>query len=212
MEIFRPEVDSYIERYSTATNGLLKEIENYTLNHHAHSVMLSGPVQGKFLELISKAIRPRRILEVGTFTGYSALCMAQGLVADGELHTIELRHEDAVLAQSFFARSLHANQIHLHEGNALEVIPRLDDEWDLVFIDADKSGYIRYYEMILPKLKNGGIMLVDNVLFHGQVLDDEIKGKNAKAIHAFNEHVANDKRTNHVILTIRDGVMMIMKN
>lgn len=212
MQMINPKAEKYVEEYATPTNSLLKEIEDYTLNHHAHSNMMSGPVQGRVLEMLSRMVRPKNILEIGTFTGYSALCLAGGLQDGGELHTIELRPEDADLSQSFFARSSHSHQIILHRGNALEIIPRMNIEWDLVFIDADKTGYIQYYELTLPHLSPGGLMLADNVLFHGDVLEDTVTGKNAKAIQAFNDHVKNDKRVNQVILTVRDGLMMIMKN
>lgn len=211
MEILNAKAEEYARIYSTPTDALLKEIEEYTIRHHAHSNMLSGPVQGKLLETISRLIQPENILEIGTFTGYSALCMVKGLAKDGKLHTIELRDEDASLSQSFFTKSLYTGQIILHRGNALDIIPKLDIEWDLVFIDADKINYIQYYELTLPRLKANGLILADNVLFHGDVLEGEIRGKNAKAIHAFNEHVANDNRVSQVLLTVRDGLMMIMK-
>ena len=203
--------NDYASAYSSPTDELLKEIEKYTLEKHEHSNMLSGPLQGKFLEMISKIIMPERILEVGTFTGYSALCLAKGLQEEGQLHTIELRPEDAKLSKSFFAKSSHNNRIFLHEGNALDVIPLLHQSWDLIFIDADKSNYINYYELTLPHLRKGGVILADNVLFHGEVLKEEIKGKNAIAIQAFNEHIAKDERVQRVILTVRDGLMMIRK-
>lgn len=212
MQLVNHIAEQYADRFSDATDDLLKEIENYTLRHHAHSHMLSGPVQGKFLELMSKAVRPENVLEIGTFTGYSALCLAKGLTKEGKLHTIELREEDATLAQTFFVKSLHSDQIILHRGNALDIIPELDVEWDLVFLDADKTGYVAYYEMVLPKLRSGGLILADNVLFHGEVLEPEIKGKNALAIHHFNEHVLKDDRVTQVLLTVRDGLMIIMKN
>lgn len=211
MKIVNNIAEEYAEKYSDTTSVLLKEIEDYTLKHHAHSHMLSGPVQGKFLEIISKLTQPEKVLEIGTFTGYSALCMAAGLQEEGELHTIELREEDAALARTFFTKSLYRNQIILHTGNALEIIPRLNHEWDLVFIDADKTSYIQYYELTLPLLKPRGIIIADNVLFHGDVLEEKIKGKNAQAIQAFNEHVAKDERVSQVILTVRDGLMLIIK-
>lgn len=211
MNIVNDKAEAYAEKYSEASDPLLKEIEDYTLKHHAHSHMLSGPVQGKFLELISRLTQPEKILEIGTFTGYSALCLAGGLSKGGQLHTIELRDDDASLAQTFFTRSLYKDQIILHRGNALEIIPGLNHEWDLVFIDADKTSYIQYYELTLPLLKQNGIIMADNVLFHGDVLDDVIKGKNAKAIQAFNEHVSQDKRVSQVLLTVRDGLMMVLK-
>lgn len=210
-EIVNDKATDYATTFSEPTDELLREIEKYTLQYHAHSNMLSGPLQGKLLEMISAIIMPVNILEVGTFMGYSALCLAKGLVPHGQLHTIELRPEDAALAQSYFAKSSLHNQIILHVGNALEIIPKLSQMWDLIFIDADKTNYINYYELTLPQLREGGVVLADNVLFHGEVLEGEIKGKNAKAIQAFNEHVANDERVQRVILTVRDGLMMIRK-
>lgn len=204
-------VTDYATSFSEPTDDLLKEIEDFTLNHHAHSNMLSGPLQGKLLEMLSKIIKPLRILEVGTFMGYSALCLAKGLQPGGKLHTIELRNEDAEIAQNYFTKSSHNDQIILHRGNALEIIPALDEKWDLVFIDADKTNYTNYYELVLPGLKNGGVILADNVLFHGEVLNEKISGKNAIAINAFNEHVAKDERVQQVIITLRDGLMMIIK-
>jgi predicted O-methyltransferase YrrM len=152
------------------------------------------------------------ILEIGTFTGYSALCLAKGLDPNGKLHTIENRTEDAQTAHHYFTQSNYAHQIELHIGDAKEIIPTLSQHFDLIFIDADKTGYIEYYEMVVPKLAKGGIIIADNVLFHGEVLDNPIAGKNAIAIHAFNEHVKNDPRTSQVLLTIRDGMLLIQKN
>jgi len=173
--------------------------------------MLSGPLQGKFLELISMLLRPRRILEIGTFMGYSALCLAAGLAEDGRLHTIELRQEDADLAADNFRRANCQDRIILHRGNALAIIPALDEVWDLVFIDADKVGYGAYYRLVLPRLRTGGLIIADNVLFHGEVLQKEVEGKSAKAIQAFNELVAADETVEKVMLTIRDGLFFIRK-
>jgi predicted O-methyltransferase YrrM len=210
-EIINDKANDYATFFSEATDKLLLEIEEFTLNHHAHSNMLSGPLQGKLLEMLSKIIKPHRILEIGTFTGYSALCLVKGLQQKGFLHTIELREEDATICQNYFAKSSQSEQIILHRGNALDIIPQLNEEWDLVFIDADKTNYINYYELTLPQLKKGGIILADNVLFHGDVLAENISGKNAIAINKFNEHVAKDDRVQQVILTVRDGLMMILK-
>lgn len=210
-EIVNDIAAAYALNWSDPTDALLYEIEKYTLEQHAQPNMLSGPLQGKFLEIISRIVRPQRILEIGTFTGYSALCLAKGLTPDGELHTIELRHEDVKLSRGYFDRSPQGNQITIHEGNALDIIPKLDHTWDLIFIDADKTNYINYYELTLPVLKSGGLILADNVLFHGEVLADAPKGKNAMAIQAFNEHIARDARVQQVILTIRDGISMIIK-
>lgn len=211
MELINPHVEAYAARFTSPENPLLAEVNRDTMAHHAHAHMLSGHVQGRFLAFISTILRPRYVLEIGTFTGYSALCLAEGLLPGGELHTIELREEDATTARANFSKSEKNKQIHLHLGNAREIIPGLSLPWDLVFIDADKTSYIDYYELVVPGLRAGGVILADNVLFHGEVFEEPLKGKNAKAIQAFNEHVANDNRTEQVFVTIRDGVLMIQK-
>lgn len=203
--------EAYALQYTSAEDALLQEINESTMRMHPQAHMLSGHVQGKFLGFISTILQPKYVLEIGTFTGYSALYLAQGLQLDGELHTIELRDEDTRTAEANFNRSQKDKLIHLHTGNAVEIIPQLDRKWDLVFIDADKTGYIDYYELVVPMLSERGIILADNVLFHGQVLEEPVSGKNAKAIQAFNEHVKNDPRTEQVLLTIRDGILLIKK-
>jgi len=161
--------------------------------------------------MLSCMIRPRRILEIGTFTGYSALCLAKGLTEDGQLHTIEIRDEEAVKAKEFFSRSAHRSKIILHLGSALDIIPALNETWDLVFIDADKPAYIDYFNLVLPKLRKNGFIFADNIFFHGQVLEEEVKGKNAKAIREFNEYVQKRTDIEKVILTLRDGLFLIRK-
>lgn len=211
MELIHPSVEAYAAKFTSEDDKLLQEIQQHTLQHHAHAHMLSNPVQGKFLAFISNILQPKYVLEVGTFTGYSALCLAEGLQADGELHTIELRKEDANTALKNFSISKKFKQIHLHLGNALEIIPDLPYEWDLIFIDADKTAYCDYYDLLLPKLSAKGLMIADNVLFHGQVLEEQVKGKNAKAIEAFNQKVADDSTVEQVLVTVRDGLLMIKK-
>jgi caffeoyl-CoA O-methyltransferase len=211
MDMVSALAENYTAKYSSEESTLLANISAETASSHAQAHMLSGQTQGQFLRMLSTLIRPKYILEIGTFTGYSALCLAEGLDTDGELHTIELREEDANTAQQNFHKSIQNKQITLHRGNALEIIDTLHYTWDLVFIDADKTGYIQYYEKIIPKLADNGLILADNVLFHGQVLVDPIQGKNAKAIHAFNEHVKNDPRTEQVLITLRDGISLIKK-
>lgn len=210
-ELINVLAEKYASRFSDESDELLQEVINYTEQHHPHAHMLSGQVQGSLLALVSYLLRPKRILEVGTFTGFSALCLAKGLQQDGELHTIELRAEDAAIAKGFFKRSEHNDQVKLHVGNAKEIIPNLQETWDIAFIDADKTGYIDYYGLILPNMRPNGLIIADNVLFHGQVLGEEISGKNAIAIHAFNEHVKNDSRVQPVMLTVRDGLSFIRK-
>jgi predicted O-methyltransferase YrrM len=210
MELINKKAEAYAQNFSSKEEALLAEVAEYT-NQHPHAQMLSGHVQGKILEMLSCLLQPKKILEIGTFTGYSALCLAKGLQHDGELHTIELREEDAETAKDFFSKSLHNKKIVLHVGNAIDIISTLHEEWDIVFIDADKTGYIDYYELTLPHVKQNGLIIADNVLFHGEVLEENIKGKNAKAINAFNVHVANDKRVEQVMLTVRDGLMLMRK-
>jgi len=210
MELVNHIVEAYAKKNTSLIDDVLTEIEEYTLQHHPHAHMLSGHVQGKVLEFFSCMVQPKNVLEIGTFTGFSALCLAKGLQLNGVLHTIELREEDAKTAQQFFDKASVKN-IMLHTGNALQIIPTLTQTWDLVFIDADKTNYINYYELILPNIKTGGWIIADNVLFHGQVLENEVVGKNAKAIHEFNEYVTNDKRVEQALLTVRDGLLLIKK-
>jgi caffeoyl-CoA O-methyltransferase len=211
MELVNHIAEEYAKQFSSPLDEVLQKIEDYTLQNHPQAHMLSGHVQGKFLEMISGMIKPQQILEIGTFTGFSALCLLKGLQPGGKLHTIELREEDAATAKKYFAKANVTNKIQLHLGDARQIIPTLTEQWDLVFIDADKTSYIDYYELTLPDVKPGGFILADNVLFHGEVLQSELKGKNAKAIQAFNEHVAKDSRVEQVLLTVRDGLMVIKK-
>lgn len=211
MDLLNPLAEAYAERFTSPVDELREEIYQHTLQHHAHAHMMSSRLQGKFLEIFSILLQPSRILEIGTFIGFSALCLAAGLQNDGKLHTIELREEDAHTAKSFFSRSNLADQIILHTGNALMIIPQLTETWDLVFIDADKTGYLEYYNLILPLVSAGGIILADNVLFHGEVLNEPVKGKSARAIQKFNEYVKNDDRVEQVLVPVRDGLMLIRK-
>jgi caffeoyl-CoA O-methyltransferase len=211
MELINKLVEKYADTYTSSEDALLKKINEETYATHADAQMLSGHVQGKLLEFISTLIQPRYILEIGTFTGYSAICLAKGLRANGELHTIELRPEDADTSAKNFERSELHKKIHLHIGNALDIIPALPYLWDIVFIDADKPGYITYYEMVVERLNDNGLIIADNVLFHGQVLEEPVTGKSALAIDAFNKHVAADERTEQLMLTVRDGLLFIKK-
>jgi predicted O-methyltransferase YrrM len=211
MDIVNILAQTYAERYTSPEDELLAEINEKTMKEHAHAHMLSGHLQGKLLEMISCMIRPSAVMEIGTFTGYSALCLAKGLTDQGKLHTIEMREEDANTAKSYFLRSFFKEKIILHIGNALDIVGELNESWDLVFIDADKENYVNYFNLVFPKLKVNGFILADNVLFHGQVLEETIKGKNAKAIQAFNDHVAKRNDVERVLLPVRDGLMLIRK-
>lgn len=211
MEIISPAAEQYVKLHSSPTNELLQEIHDFTLQHHSEPHMLSGHVQGKMLSMISRMIKPTRILEIGTFTGYSALCLAEGLPSDGMLHTIELREADAALAQSFFDRSPFKNNIKLHLGDAHQILQELSEDWQLVFVDADKTGYIQYFDTLIEKVKSGTFLIFDNVLFHGEVLNEKTKGKSGAAIAAFNEYIQHSNKIDHVMLTVRDGISIIQK-
>ena len=211
MDIVNAAVQQYSEKYTSPEDELLKKVFDFTVRNHPKHHMISGPLQGKFLEMVSSMVKPKKILEIGTFTGYSALCLAKGLQDEGSLHTIELRKEDANSAKGFFDQSFFKEKIILHIGDALEIVGKLDDMWDLVFIDADKENYISYFNLVLPKVKQNGFILADNVLFHGEVLEKEIKGKSAKAIQAFNDFLLKRTDVEKMLLPLRDGLMLIRK-
>ena len=211
MQFINKQAELYSDNFTSKMDRALDDIAKSTLANHPHAHMLSGHVQGMFLQMISKMLSPLMILEIGTFTGFSAICLARGLSPGGKLHTIELREEDATISRINIEKAGVSDRIIVHEGDAHQIIPTLIFDWDLIFIDADKTSYIDYYELTLPRLKAGGIIIADNVLFHGQVLAQEIRGKNAAAIHAFNDFVSNDNRVEQVMLTIRDGLMLIRK-
>lgn len=211
MELLNPLIEQYAALHSSPEEALLKEMNDYTVQQHPEHHMLSGPLQGKLLEMISCMIRPARILEIGTFTGYSALCLAKGLAPEGRLHTIELREADALTARSFFDRSPYSDQIISHTGNALEILPELTEKWDLVFIDADKPAYIQYFNLVFPHLRKNGFILADNIFFHGQVLKDPVSGKSAKGIRDFNAFIRARTDIEKLVLTVRDGLYLIRK-
>jgi caffeoyl-CoA O-methyltransferase len=210
LELINQQIQQYAEKFSSPEDDLLKRINEYTQTH-PESQMLSGHLQGKVLEMLSCMIRPARILEIGTFTGYSALCLAKGLTEDGQLHTIEVSEKEATKAREFFSQSLYSSRIILHLGSALDIIPLLNETWDLVFIDADKPAYIQYFNLVLPKLRKNGFIFADNIFFHGQVLEQEIKGKSAKGIKEFNEYIQQRNDVEKVVLTLRDGLFLIRK-
>ena len=211
MELINPLVQEYAEVFSSAEEALIKEVGDYTITHHSEHHMLSGHLQGKFLEMAGMMIRPRRILEIGTFTGYSALCLAKGLTDDGVLHTIEIRENDAATAKGFFDRSAHKEKIKIHIGDAKKIVTELDEVFDLVFIDADRPGYIEYFNLVFPKVRKNGFIFADNIFFHGEAIESEPKGKNAKAIKEFNQHIRERTDIEKMILTLRDGLFLIRK-
>lgn len=211
MQLISEALEKFAQDLTTPEDALQTEVHTFTYAQHAEPHMLSGHLQGKLLEAISWMIRPKRILEIGTFTGYSALCLAKGLTGDGELHTIELRQHDADLARSFFDKSPLGSKIISHVGNARDIIPALTATWDLVFIDADKSGYIDYFNLVLPQVRTNGFILADNIFFHGEALQAEPKGKSAKAVKAFNAYVTASDAVEKVAITLRDGLYLLRK-
>jgi len=188
-------------------DGLVKE----THDHMELPQMLCGPIEGQLLKQIVMISGARRIIEVGTFTGYSALRLAEGLPEDGELFTCDINPESLAMARRYFEKSKHGKKIKIVEGPALETIPTIEGSFDLAFIDADKVNYRNYYEAILPRLKKGGIVLVDNVLWGGSVIDESKNDESTRAIKEFNEHISQDERVEKVLLTVRDGLYFMVK-
>jgi caffeoyl-CoA O-methyltransferase len=205
MDMLNPRIEEYVERYTTPHEDLLAELSERTANEIGSEQMLTGPVAGRFLEQLVWFGAPQRVLEIGTFTGHSALSMASALPEGGRIDACELDPERAKFAQSYFDRSPHGSRITLHVGPALETIEQLEGDFDFVFIDADKEGYVDYYEAVLPRLSERGLMVADNTLWSGRVVDGE------GPIVAFNEHVAADARTVQVVLSVRDGMTLIRR-
>lgn len=207
-----PKIEVYIETHTTPENGVLKELNRQTHLRTFYPRMLSGHIQGKFLEMVCHMIQPNRVLEIGTFTGYSAIAMAQGLPDDAMIYTIEVNEEMATFIDEFVAKSGLENKIRLIMGDALEIIPTLDEVFDLVFIDADKEQYVDYYKLAKQKLRPGGFIIADNVIWSGKVLEISSKtDKETQGIVAFNEFVKNDPDVEQVMLSIRDGLLLIRK-
>ncbi len=204
--------NEYAAAHTTPEDALLQELVRYTHLHVMHPRMLSGHIQGKLLEQIVWLLRPCCILEIGTFTGYATLCLAKGLPEAGILHTIEINDELHDTASSFIARSKQAGQIKLHTGNALEIIPTLTEMFDLAYIDGNKREYCEYYHAVFDKLRPGGFMIADNVLWDGKVLEGLAPADaQTKGIMAFNELVQEDRRVENVLLPLRDGLSVIRK-
>ena len=205
-------LDQYITGHSSPEEDYLWELDRETNLKTIRSRMLSGHLQGQLLSMISCMIKPRCILEIGTFTGYSALCLAKGLAEGGQLHTIEIDDEVEIIAQKYFLKSGIADRITQHVGDARTIIPTIHESFDLVFIDADKREYCDYYRLVFDRIPIGGFLLADNVLWDGKVIDPDARGEDqTRRIMEFNDLVQNDPRVRNVILTIRDGIMLIQK-
>lgn len=212
MDFIDPQLSLYAEEHSTEENNVLAELNRETQAKILMPRMLSGHLQGRILSMISHMISPQRILEIGTYTGYSALCLAEGLSKDGVLHTIEVNDELLPLIKNYIKKAGFDTRIRIHSGNALSIIPTLDGPFDLVFIDADKVNYSNYYDLVFDKIRLGGIILADNVLWSGKVLGQaERMDTDTKALHLFNEKIRSDKRVECVMLPVRDGIFIIRK-
>jgi caffeoyl-CoA O-methyltransferase len=210
MEFISEDLLNYCERFTAPEPGLLKELNRQTHLKVGQPRMLSGHLQGRFLSFLSSLLKPNFILEIGTYTGYSALCLAEGLSADGKLITIDPNEETNVFAKSFIERSELKNKIELITGDAQKVIPTLNHKWDIVFIDADKKNYPVYYDLVIEQVNKGGLIIADNVLWSGKVLHEQ-KDKDTLVIHRFNEKVSADDRVEALLLPVRDGLMTLRK-
>lgn len=209
-QLIDPALEEYCTRLATPLPDYLLELERETHLTSMYPQMLTGPWQGQFLVQFTRLLKARRVLEVGTFTGYSALCFALGMDPDGEVDTIELNEEKEPIIRKYIARAGMEGRIHVHIGHALDIIPRLDGPWDIVFLDAHKPDYCRYYELAFDRIRPGGVILADNVLWSGKVIHSHPDEETAGLI-AFNQMVADDPRVEQVILPIRDGVHLIRK-
>jgi len=211
MLIVPKSLEDYCAAHTTSPDPLLDELAAYTCAHCKNPQMLTGPVEGTLLRMLVQLSGARRVLEIGTYTGYSALSMAAGLSDDGELITCDINPETTRIAQSFWTRSPHGSKIRQLPGAALDSLRALPSDltFDFVFLDADKENYVNYYEAVLPRLRPGGLLVADNTLWSGKVLDP--KDKSDHAIVAFNATVHNDPRVEHALLSVRDGVMLVRK-
>tara|TARA_R110000850_G_scaffold190893_1_gene316954 strand:+ start:85 stop:729 length:645 start_codon:yes stop_codon:yes gene_type:complete len=213
MQFLSEELDTYVTNHSEEEPELLQQLTRETYQKILQPRMLSGHYQGRVLSMISKLVNPKNILEIGTYTGYSALCLAEGLQKKGELHTIDSNEELVDFQRKYFDKSEFGNQIHQHLGNALDIIPKLDNSYDLVFIDADKENYSTYFKLIIDRLNPGGIILSDNVLWSGKILNTSFKKDDTAtpALIAYNKLLKDDSRVETVLLPIRDGLTISRK-
>jgi caffeoyl-CoA O-methyltransferase len=205
-------IEAYAEQYTSPEHVQLAALNRETHLKRGDAVMLSGHLQGAVLQMVSHMIKPNRILEIGTYTGYSAICLARGLQAGGRLHTIEIDEELQDMAAGYFSEAGLREEIIQHIGTASSIIPTIEETFDLVFIDADKLNYERYFDLVIDKVAIGGFILADNVLYDGEVaLPVEQQSKNARAIVSFNKKVKADKRVEQLLLPVRDGLMIMRK-
>jgi caffeoyl-CoA O-methyltransferase len=209
--IVSEEIERYVEEHTTEPTDLLRRLAEETRETLQSPQMLTGTIEGRLLELLVFALGARRVLELGTYSGYSAVSMAAALPAGGHIDTCELNETHAAVAKRYVEEAGYSDRITVHEGPALETVSRLEGEFDFVFIDADKENYVNYYEAVFPRLSERSLIAADNTLWSGRVLDDSDESEGTRAIRAFNEHVRNDNRAVSVMLTVRDGVTLIRR-
>jgi len=208
--IFSDELINYSESFTSDESPILRELREHCYAHYEDKAMLSGFVQGRVLSMFSHMIRPKVVLEIGTYLGYSALCFAEGLADGGKVITLDIQEDTNNVARAFVQISEFANSIEFHLGFAADIIPTLDTTFDLVFIDADKPNYSGYFDLVFNKVRPGGFIIADNVLWGGQVLDDE-KDENTQALHEYNQKILGDDRVENILMPIRDGLMISRK-
>jgi predicted O-methyltransferase YrrM len=212
MDFIIDTIQTYSEVHTEGESELLKKLNRDTNLKVGQPRMLSGHLQGRILSFLSKLIQPELILEIGTYTGYSALCLAEGLKSSGKLMTIDPNEETNLFAKKYFESSSFSKQIELIEGKALDLIPKIDKPIDLVFIDADKKNYLNYYKAVIDKVRSGGLIIADNVLWSGKVIGEVSKmDEETKLIHEFNEYVCKDAKVENLLLPVRDGLMLLRK-
>ena len=212
MDFSNKEIYNYIDNHSSDESDILYELRRETELKCLNPIMLSGKIQGNFLAIISKLIKPFNVLEIGTYTGYSTLCIAEGLNPAGMIHTIDKNEELLQIQNKYFEKSGLRNQIKQYTGDALAIIPKLKFDFDMVFLDADKENYVKYLELISPILKPGGVLLTDNVLWHGKILESsENQDRVTRLIDNFNKKIVEDKSLKTVMLPIRDGISLTLK-
>jgi caffeoyl-CoA O-methyltransferase len=210
MNLVSPEIEKYIEAHTTDESEVLQQLNRKTQTDVLMPQMLSGKVQGQFLKFISQMLQPERVLEIGTFTGYAAICLAEGLTENGKLFTIDINEELEAIVKTHVEKAGLQNKIIQIIGNAAQEIQQLDETFDLVFIDADKQNYGLYFDLVIDKVRTGGIILADNVLWSGKIIQEQ-KDKDTQKLAEFNDKVQQDNRVENVIVSIRDGIMMIRK-
>jgi len=212
MDFLPKEIDKYSTDHTQAESELLSQLNRETHVKMLIPRMLSGHMQGRIISAMSHMMRPKHVLEIGTYTGYSALCFAEGLAKNGKITTIDMNEELTPMVEKYFSKSKYANQIDFKIGNAIDVIPTLEGPFDLVFIDADKENYNNYFDLVIDKVPSGGFILADNVLWSGHILKARTEmDKNALAIDDFNKKVHDDPRVENVLFPIRDGIMVLRK-